>query len=79
MQLYVRSLDAAVPMPDRQLKAFEKVSLDPGETSSVTVSLDQRAFAHWDTEQHEWRVPPGAHEILVGSSSRAIHHTAVCT
>ena len=76
VQVYVRSIDAVVPMPDRQLKAFEKVSLEPGETTTVTVALDQRAFAYWDTERHAWRASPGAHEILVGSSSRAIHQTA---
>ena len=67
------------PMPDRELEAFEKVSLEPGETTTVTVALDQRAFAYWDTEHHAWRVSPGAYEILVGSSSRAIHQTAVWT
>ena len=44
VQVYVRSVDAAVPMPDRQLKAFEKVSLDPGESTHRDVALDQRAF-----------------------------------
>ncbi len=76
VQVYLRSLDAAVPMPDRQLKAFEKVSLDPGETTTVTIALDPRSFAYWETERRSWHVPPGAHDILVGSSSRAIHQTA---
>ena len=79
VQVYVRSIDAEVPMPDRQLKAFEKVTLEPGETTTVTVALDQRAFAYWDTARHAWHASPGAHEILVGSSSRAIHRTARLT
>ena len=66
----------AVARPDRELKGFEKVTLDPGETTTVTVALDERAFAYWDTPRHAWHVPPGAYEILVGSSSRAIHQTA---
>ena len=46
-------------MPDRELKAFEKVTLDPGETTTVTVALDQRAFAYWDTQRHAWHAPAG--------------------
>ena len=53
------------------------MTLEPGETTTVTVALDQRAFAYWDTERHGWHASAGAYEILVGSSSRAIHQTAV--
>ena len=57
--MYVRLIDAPVLRPDRELKGFEKVTLVPGETSTVTVALDQRAFAYWDTERHGWHVPGG--------------------
>ena len=40
------------------------------------MALDERAFAHWDPVGHDWRVAPGTYEVLVGSSSRAIHQTA---
>jgi beta-glucosidase len=76
VHLYVRPADAAAPRPDRELKAFAKVTLDPGETTTVTLELDERAFAYWDTQRHAWHAPSGAYEILVGSSSRAIHQTA---
>jgi beta-glucosidase len=76
VQVYVRHVDADVDRPDRELKGFEKVSLAPGETMTVTVPLDERAFAHWDPAAHDWRVPPATYEILVGSSSRSIHRTA---
>ena len=79
VQVYVRAVDAPVPRPDRELKGFDKVALDPGETVTVTVALDQRAFACWDTQRAGWHVPEGAYEILVGSSSRAIHQTAMWT
>ena len=79
VQVYVRAVDAPVARPDRELKGFEKVALDPGETTTVTVALDRRAFAYWDTQRHGWHVAPGAYEILVGSSSRAIHQTAAWT
>ena len=76
VQVYVRHVDAPVERPDRELKGFEKVTLDPGERTTVTVSLDERAFAYWDAELHDWNAPAGAYEILVGSSSRDIRRTA---
>jgi beta-glucosidase len=79
VQVYVRAVDAPVVRPDRELEAFEKVALDPGETTTVTVALDRRAFAYWDTERQGWHVAPGSYEILVGSSSRSIHQTAAWT
>ena len=75
VQAYVRSIDAVVPMAECQLAAFEKVRLEPGETTTVTLTLDGRAFAYWDTECHGWRAASDSYEILVGSSSRAIHQT----
>ena len=78
VQAYVRSVDPVVPMPDRQLAGFEKVSLAPGETATVRLALDRRAFAYWDTECHDWRAAAASYEILVGSSSRAIHQTVAC-
>ena len=41
----------------------------------MTVALDERAFAYWDAERHGWHAPAGTYEILVGSSSRAIHQS----
>ena len=79
VQVYVRHVDADVDRPDRELKGFEKADLAVGETTTVTIRLDERAFAHWDPVGDGWRVPPGTYEILVGSSSRAIHRTATWT
>jgi hypothetical protein len=41
------------------------------------VTLDERAFAYWDTRRQRWHAPPGIYEILIGSSSRAIHQSAL--
>jgi len=79
VQVYVRLVGTDVGRPDRELKGFDKVTLDPGETTTVTIALDERAFAHWDTERGQWHAPAGTYEILVGSSSRAIHQTATVT
>jgi beta-glucosidase len=61
-----------VPRPAKELKAFSKVRLAPGETKRVELALDRRAFAYFDDEAKSWTVAPGTFEILVGSSSLQI-------
>jgi len=60
--------------PPKELKAFAKVWLDPGESTTVTLALDQRAFSYWDPTQPGWRVDPGTYELCVGRSSADIAH-----
>jgi len=71
-ELYVGDSHASVPRPVRELKGFAKVLLKPGETKSVTISLDQRAFSYYDVSTGAWRAEPGDFSILVGSSSSQI-------
>jgi beta-glucosidase len=73
VQVYVRDVDASVQRPEKELRGFAKVRLEPGETRAVDVRLDSRAFAFWDPRRHGWVTEAGAFEILVGSSSAAIH------
>jgi beta-glucosidase len=68
-QLYVSDPSAQVDRPERELKGFAKVRLDPGATRHVTVSLDARAFSYWDEPAHKWIVDPGKFVIRVGDSS----------
>ncbi|WP_435741602.1 glycoside hydrolase family 3 C-terminal domain-containing protein [Nocardioides sp. SYSU DS0663] len=56
--------------PPRQLKGFEKVELQPGESTRVRITLDRRAFAQWDPRRDRWKVTPGRHGIAVGPHSR---------
>ena len=58
--------------PVRELKGFDKVYLEPGETKTVSVELDERAWAYWDTGIHDWFVPGGTYQIQAGRSSRDI-------
>jgi beta-glucosidase len=51
------------------------VSLEPGETQTVTLTLGPRAFAYYDPDARGWRVAKGRYELLVGSSSRDIRLT----
>lgn len=67
VQLYVASDGRGVHRPEKELKGFKKVWLEPGETAEVTFTLDERSFAVW---QDGWKVPEGLYEILAGGSSR---------
>jgi beta-glucosidase len=53
----------------KELKAFEKVYLQPGETKTVEIALDKYAFSHWDEALEAWFVKPGQYGITVGSSA----------
>ena len=75
VQVYVRDLDCSVVRPPRELKGFAKVWLEPGETSTATVVLDQRAFSFWSERLERWVVEAGDFAIDVGSSSRDIRTT----
>ena len=68
-QVYVGDPSASVPRPVKELKGFARVALDPGETKHVTVALDHRSLAYWDTGGHGWKVDPGRFVVYVGDSS----------
>lgn len=72
VQLYVRDVDSTVPRPEKELKGFDKVYLQPGEEKTVTFELGKRAFAYYNAKLKDWHVESGAFDILVGSSSRDI-------
>ena len=72
VQLYVKDMTASAIRPEKELKGFEKVQLVPGETKTVTMELDKRSFAWYNTELHDWYAASGKYEILIGASSRDI-------
>lgn len=72
VQLYVRDVESTMPRPEKELKGFEKVSLQPGEEKTVTFELGKRAFAYYNVKLKDWHVETGTFEILVGKSSRNI-------
>ena len=76
VQLYVARLTAGTPRPPQTLAAFAKRTLAPGETQTVTLRLDPRAFSRWHEPQRAWRQEPGLYELRAGRSSRAIRSTA---
>ena len=77
VQLYVGDPVSSVFRPVRELKGFEKVELQPGESKEVTFTLGKRAFAYWNTQLHDWYVESGDFTIEIGQSSRRIEVSAV--
>ncbi|KUH85526.1 MULTISPECIES: glycoside hydrolase family 3 C-terminal domain-containing protein [unclassified Mycobacterium] len=69
-QIYVSDLAASVDRPQRELKAFRKVHLAPGQSQQVEIGLSERDFAFWDDQRGAWTVEPGTFRIAVGASSR---------
>jgi beta-glucosidase len=59
----------------RELRAFQKISLAPGESRTVNFTLSARDFSYYDVHQHNWSVTPGKYRIDVGSSSRDIRQS----
>lgn len=72
VQLYVACKDSIIIRPQQALRAFEKVSLEAGESRRVHFKLSKRDFAYYNTELADWHVESGAYEIRVGASSRDI-------
>jgi beta-glucosidase len=70
-QLYLSSPRSAHE-PPKQLKGYLKVLLLPGQTKTVTLSLDKRAFSYWNTASASWRVARGCYVVRVGDSSRSL-------
>ncbi len=72
VQVYVAPCATGEIRPLRELRAFEKIALEPGEKKTVTVTLSKRAFAEWNTDIHDWYVPSGTYRIQVGTSAANI-------
>lgn len=72
VQVYVAPPKAKVARPVHELKGFAKVALAPGESKSVTIALDDRAFAYWSERFNDWHVEGGTYTVEVGVSSRDI-------
>ena len=70
VQLYVADPACSVTRPARELKAFAKVGLEPGESREVTMRVGERAFSYWSTRLGSWVVEPGEFLLHVGTSSR---------
>ena len=70
-QLYL-SYPPSAGEPPRQLKGFQKVLLQPGESKTVSFPLSSRSFSVWDPALHNWTLADGSFDVMVGSSSQDI-------
>jgi len=75
VQVYVRDLQSRLVRPEKELEAFAKVALEPGETKTLTFTLDEEALSYYDPVRKRWVAEAGEFQVLVGSSSRAIRQT----
>jgi beta-glucosidase len=69
VQLYIRDLVSSVTRPVKELKAFQKIALQPGETKTVALEITPESLAFWDVKM-KYTVEPGEFEIMAGNSSR---------
>jgi len=72
VQCYVSELDASPPRPVRELRAFHKVRLAPGESAVVRFELTERDLSRWSVRNDGWALHPGRFEVAIGASSRDI-------
>jgi beta-glucosidase len=79
VQVYVHDRHSRLVRPPKELKGFAKVELQPGETRTVSIPLDFRAFAYYDPAYQRWIAEDGEFDILIGASSTDIRGTATVT
>jgi beta-glucosidase len=79
VQVYIHDQKSTLERPVKELKGFAKVELQPGETRTVSVALDFRAFAYYHPEYKQWITENGEFDILVGASATDIRQSATVT
>ena len=72
VQLYIGDDKASVMRPQKELKGFQKISLEPGEQKTVSFSITEEDLRFYDENQHKWVAEPGTFKAYIGSSSRDI-------
>ena len=79
VQVYVRDQKSGLARPEKELKGFAKVDLQPGETKSVSIQLDFRSFAFYHPEYKQWITEAGDFDILIAASAADIRETLTVT
>ena len=72
VQLYIKDTESSIIQPIKKLRKFRRISLNKGETKTVTFKLTKEDFSFWSSTQKDWFIENGTFEILVGASSRDI-------
>jgi beta-glucosidase len=76
VQVYIQDVSSSLQRPEKELKAFTKVQLAPGETKTVTLTINRDSLAYYDDLAQQWIAEAGEFKVLVGSSSQDIRATA---
>lgn len=79
VQLYVHEQHPKEERPEKELKAFQKIYLLPGQSKRINLSLGKGTFSYYNEKQHKWVADSAKFDILVGSSSRDIRCTQIIT
>jgi beta-glucosidase len=79
LQVYVHDHKSGLVRPEKELKGFAKVELQPGETKTISIQLDFRAFAYYHPEYHQWITEDGDFDILIAASAVDVRHTLTVT
>lgn len=69
VQLYISDVKSSLPRPVKELKGFQKVTLNPGESCEVTFNIDNSMLSFYDDAKGEWRMEPGRFEAIIGASA----------
>ena len=76
VQVYVHDQKSGLVRPHKELKGFAKVELQPGETKTISIPLDFRAFAYYHPEYKQWITEDGEFDILIAASAADIRHSS---
>jgi beta-glucosidase len=74
VQAYIHDVKSSLPRPEKELQAFKKVFLEPGETKEVTLIFDKYAVGYYDTNLNAWIAEEGVFKVLIGASSQDIRY-----
>lgn len=77
VQAYVHDEKSRLPRPEKELQAFGKVFLQPGETKNVALSLDKYSVGYYDTDLGAWIAEEGSFKVLIGASSVDIRYVSL--
>ena len=72
VQLYISDVKASVPRPVKELKGFQKVWLQPGQTQAVSITIDRQALSFYDDKAHDWVAEPGEFVATMGTSAETL-------
>lgn len=69
IQAYIHDKKSRLPRPEKELQAFDKLFLKPGETKNATLKLDKYSVGYYDTDLNSWIAEEGIFDVIIGASS----------